>query len=200
MSKTAPTKTEIALLEPFAGLPIERIFVPETAGAFADASAHIIAAGVVGFDTESKPTFVKGEASTGPHVVQFALDDKAYLFQLHRNECHPFLAEILRSDAVLKVGFGLQSDHAQILGKLGVTLSAVLDVSRLFHKLGYKGSTGVRSAVAIVFGRNFRKSKSVTTSNWSQHELTQRQLLYAANDAYAALCVYRELERMNDRN
>ena len=189
--RTAPVKAEISLLEPFDGLPITRIFVPDHQAAFEAACAEILAAGVVGFDTESKPTFLKGEVSTGPHVVQFALPDKAFIFQLDRDACHPFVIEILRSEAVLKVGFGLQSDHAQILAKLGVTLNAVLDLNLTFRSMGYPGTTGVRSAVAILFGRNFRKSKSVTTSNWAQPLLTERQLLYAANDAYAALCVYR---------
>lgn len=197
MHKTVPGKTEIALLEPFDGLPIERIFVPDTAEAFEAACAEILAADAVGFDTESKPTFLKGEVSSGPHVVQFALSDKAFIFQLDKQGCHPFVIEILRAEKVLKVGFGLQSDHAQILAKLGVTLNAVLDLNVRFRRLGYHGTTGVRSAVAILFGKNFRKSKSVTTSNWAQSSLTQRQLLYAANDAYAALCVYRACDRQD---
>lgn len=195
MHKTVPGKAEIALLEPFDGLPIERIFVPDTAEAFEAACAEILAADAVGFDTESKPTFLKGEVSRGPHVVQFALSDKAFIFQLDKQGCHPFVIEILRAEKVLKVGFGLQSDHTQILAKLGVTLNAVLDLNVSFRRLGYHGTTGVRSAVAILFGKNFRKSKSVTTSNWAQPSLTQRQLLYAANDAYAALCVYRACDR-----
>lgn len=189
--RTAPVKAEIALLEPFEGLPISRIFVPDGPAACKAACAEIIAAGVVGFDTESKPTFLKGEVSTGPHVVQFALPNKAFIFQLDRDACRPFVIEILCSEAVLKVGFGLQSDHAQILAKLGIAPNAVLDLNVRFRSMGYPGTTGVRSAVAILFGKNFRKSKSVTTSNWAQPSLTERQLLYAANDAYAALCVYR---------
>jgi len=77
MNKTAPTKADIALLEPFVGLALEHIHVPTTTAAFALATAEIKAAGLVGFDTESKPTFVTGDVSEGPHVVQFALQDKA---------------------------------------------------------------------------------------------------------------------------
>ena len=77
MKKIAPTKAEIALLEPFSGLTLERIHVPTNSEEFASAAAEIKAAGIVGFDTESKPTFVTGDVSEGPHVVQFALHDRA---------------------------------------------------------------------------------------------------------------------------
>ena len=73
MKKAAPSKTEIALLPPFAGLTLERIHVPAGREEFASATAEIMAAGIVGFDTESKPTFAVGDVSEGPHVVQFAL-------------------------------------------------------------------------------------------------------------------------------
>ena len=120
MKKIAPTKDEIALMEPFVGLTLEHIHVPITEEEFASATAAIRAAGIVGFDTESRPTFVVGDVSEGPHVVQFALHDKAYLFQVHRTEGLPFLVELLHSDEVIKVGFGLRSDSGQIFKKLGV--------------------------------------------------------------------------------
>ena len=69
-------------MPPFSGLTLAQIFVPESDAEFAAAAHEILAAGVVGFDTESKPTFARGEESSGPHVVQFALADKAYLFML----------------------------------------------------------------------------------------------------------------------
>ena len=72
MKKSVPSKDETALLEPITGLPIERIHVPATREEFAAATAEIMAAGFVGFDTESKPTFRVGEVSDGPHIVQFA--------------------------------------------------------------------------------------------------------------------------------
>jgi hypothetical protein len=199
MAKPAPSKFESALLEPFSTLPLERIHVPGTAAEFAAATAAIFAAGTVGFDTESKPVFDRGVASTGPHVVQFALDDSAYIFQLHRAECRAFLIEILVSDSVLKVGFGLRSDHAEIRAKLAVTLRAVLDMNDVFRKDGYRGTTGARAAVAIVMKQKFHKSKAVTTSNWSLPQLSPKQLLYAANDAYVAIKVLAALNLPRDQ-
>jgi ribonuclease D len=198
MKKIAPSKAETALLEAFVGLTLERIHVPTTLEEFASATTEILAAGVAGFDTESKPTFVTGEVSEGPHVVQFALQDKAFIFQTDRTDCHPFLIELLQSKDVLKVGFGLKSDRAQIHAKLGVTLGALLDLNSVFSQDGYNHSMGVRAAVGLVLNQKFPKSKKITTSNWAQLQLTPQQLLYAANDAYAALKVLDALKRPYD--
>ena len=194
MQKIVPTKAEIALLEPFVGLALAHIHVPSSKEEFASASAEIQAAGIVGFDTESKPTFVTGDVSTGPHVVQFALHDKAYLFQLHRAEGRPFLIGLLQSEQLIKVGFGLKSDSGQIYAKLGIHIGAVVDLNKVFRMDGYQKEMGVRTAVVLVFDQRFAKSRKVTTSNWSQAELTPQQMLYAANDAYAALKVLEALD------
>lgn len=194
--KTAPTRAEVALLEPFAGLTLECIHVPASTEEFASAAAEIKAAGVAGFDTESRPTFVTGDVSEGPHVVQFALHDRAYLFQLHRMEGQPFLVELLQSEDVIKVGFGLRSDRGHIRAKLGVHFNAVVDLNTVFSMGGYHKEMGVRAAVGLVLKQRFAKPRHVTTSNWSQPQLTPQQMRYAANDAYAALKV---LEALNLR-
>lgn len=194
MQKFAPTKAEIALLKPFVGLTLAHIHVPSSSAEFAAAAAAIKAAGVVGFDTESRPTFAVGEVSNGPHLVQFALRDRAYLFQLHHAAGHPFLLELLQSDAFIKVGFGLGSDSKHIRAKLGVQMRAVVDLNTVFSMDGYHKEMGVRAAVGLVFRQRFAKSRHVTTSNWSQLQLTPQQMLYAANDAYAALKVLEALD------
>jgi ribonuclease D len=194
MKKIAPTKPEIALLEPFVGLTLERIHVPTTKQEFASATSEIMAAGIVGFDTESKPTFVTGDVSEGPHVVQFALHDKAYLFQLHRADGRTYLIELLQSEQVIKVGFDLKSDSKHIYAKLGVHLGGVVDLNTVFSMDGYHKHMGARAAVGLVFKLRFAKPRHVTTSNWSQPQLTPQQMLYAANDAYAALKVLEALD------
>lgn len=195
MKLFAPSKAETGLMAPFVGLPPARIHVPATAAEFAAAVAAIKAARMVGFDTESKPTFVTGDVSEGPHVVQFATLSDAFLFQLHRTDCRACLLELLQSEDVVKVGFGLQSDHGQIHAKLGVPLSAVLDLNMVFRKDGYGSSMGVRAAVGVVLNQRFHKSKKITTSNWAVRQLTEKQRIYAANDAFAALKVLEALDR-----
>ena len=194
MKKAAPTKDDIALMAPFAGLSLAHIHVPISGPEFASAAAEIKAAGIVGFDTESKPTFVVGDVSDGPHVVQFALHDKAYLFQAHRADGHPFLVELLHSDKVLKVGFGLKSDSGHIFRKFGIKFGGVVDLNTVFSRDGYQKELGVRNAVGLVFNQRFAKSRKITTTDWSQRDLTPQQMLYAANDAYAALRVFGALK------
>ena len=194
MKMIAPSKLETALLPPFKALPLAHIQVPDTAAQFAAAVAAIHAAGVVGFDTESKPTFAVGEASQGPHVLQFALDHQVFIFQIHRPGCLDAVVDLLRAPGVQKVGFGLQSDRGQIHNRFGVVPQGVLDLTSIFHRLGYRNAVGVRAAVGIVFQQRFAKSKKTTTSNWALPHLSPGQLLYAANDAYAALKVWQVLQ------
>lgn len=194
MKKTAPSKHETALLPPFDALPLAHIQVPTTPAQFADAVAAIHAAGVVGFDTESKPTFAVGEASQGPHVLQFALAAQAFIFQIYRPGCLDAVVDLLRAPGLQKVGFGLQSDRGQILNRFGVLPQGVLDLTSVFHRLGYRNAVGVRAAVGIVFQQRFAKSKKTTTTNWALAQLSPTQLLYAANDAYAALKVWQVLQ------
>ncbi|MDM0034535.1 3'-5' exonuclease [Variovorax sp. J22P271] len=185
-----PEREDIALLEPFEGLGLKDIRVVASAEDAADAAAALRASGVVGFDTESKPTFAKNEVSGGPHVVQFATREQAWLFQLHRSEFHDTLATLLGDAGLTKAGFGLSSDLSLIRQRFGVEPQGVLDLDSEFRRRGYRRSVGVKTAVALVFKRRFVKSRKATTSNWANRQLTEAQLRYAANDAYAAIRVF----------
>lgn len=191
--KPAPSKVDTLALPVFAGLDLPQIVVPASAAQFEAAACEIAAASAVGFDTESRPTFRLGEVSDGPHIVQFALPNKAFIFQLHHAPAHGPLVALLREPALCKVGFGLGSDRSQILAKLGVVPQAVLDLNAVFSRRGYRRDMGVRAAVALMFEQRFLKSKKTTTTNWAMPQLSAAQLRYAANDAYAALRVWQAL-------
>lgn len=191
----APTKAETALLPAFPGLPPDHIHVPKTEAECKAATDEICAAGIAGFDTEAKPTFRVGEKSGGPHVVQLALTDKAFILQLHRGPCQKMAAEVIASKHVLKVGFGLKNDRGQIRSRLGIPLNHELDLDQIFRKLGYRGQIGVRGAMGALLKLSFPKSKAITTSNWAATDLSLRQLLYAANDAFAALKIMEALQK-----
>lgn len=197
MKKIAPSKTDTAMLEPFSGLSLAQIFIPRTQAEFFVATEEILAAVHVGFDTESKPVFAAGVASDGPHIAQFALHGKAFIFQLRQPACRESLMRILASEDVLKIGFGLKSDLGQIQAKFGIKVRALLDLNHVFSRQGYLKSMGVRAAVGAMLHRRFHKSKHTTTSNWALAQLTPKQLLYAANDAYAALKVFEALKLAN---
>lgn len=194
-----PTKEQIALLPPFPGLSLNRIVVLQTAEQFQDAHEAIENEKFVGFDTETKPTFTKGAEQTGPHVVQFALRDRAYIVQIDRGQPLPFLSSIIESHTIVKVGFGLRSDRGPLLRKLGIEFGAAVELTETLRALRYKHALGAKAAVAVVLGQRLQKSKSVTTSNWASPTLKPNQLLYAANDAYAALSVFRALEAQTSR-
>lgn len=191
--KMPPSREEIAEMEPFVGLELEQIFVVTNERQAALALADLTAVGEVGFDTESKPTFRKGQVSEGPHVLQFSTTEKAYIFQAHVTESHPAIIELLNSPSITKIGFGLGGDLSQISNRFGLRPQAIVDLDRSFRKIGYRNSIGAKTAVAMLFQRKLLKSKSVTTSNWGEPQLSDRQLVYAANDAYAALMVHRAL-------
>ena len=188
-----PSKEQIAQLEPFERLMLDQIELVSTAQQAARALEVLVGVSALGFDTESKPTFAKNEASTGPHIVQLSTLDRAYIFQLQDAECRRAVGLLLQADTVVKAGFGLGDDRRRIIHKLGIDPQGVLDLNTVFKDRGYRKDMGVRGAVAVMFNKRFIKSRKATTSNWANVLLQESQLVYAANDAYAALRVYQAL-------
>lgn len=186
----SPTKDELAALIPLIRLGLNDIVVVSTRAQADEAFLALNSCTVLGFDTESKPTFVRAEISQGPHIVQFSTLCTAYVFQLHDAGCCEIVSLLLVSERITKVGFGLAGDHAQIMRTLGVRPQNVLDLNTVFRDRGYAKEIGVKGAVAVVFNRRFLKSKKATTSNWSNRQLTESQIIYSANDAWAAIQVF----------
>ncbi len=189
-----PDKNEINLLPAFDRLDLRHIELVNTARTAQAAWAELRHATALGFDTESKPTFAKHEASDGPHIVQLSSATTGWIFQLQDAECRAVVAALLESPGILKAGFGLGDDKRRIHSKLGIDFQNVLDLNASFKALGYRKDMGVRGAVAVLFHQRFIKSKKASTSNWANPQLTEAQLVYAANDAYAALRVWAELQ------
>lgn len=193
MSETETATMDIALLPVYPGIVITDVIVVDSAARAADAQAALLATDAIGFDTESKPTFAKGEESTGPHLAQLATDQKAFLFPLGGSPAAAVLdalKAILEAPQTLKVGFGLRDDIKRLQAKFGMGVAPVLDLASALR--GEKrGDVGAKAAVAQFFNQRMLKSKKTSTSNWSNPRLTDRQMLYAANDAQVALRVYR---------
>jgi ribonuclease D len=127
--------------------------------AAARACAELLAGDAIGFDTESRPTFRKGELATGPHLVQLASDDRAWLFPVARGVDRSSLQRILESTAVLKVGFGLGNDRSALRERLGIELANFLDLGEVLRGPGHRGTVGTKVAVAHFLGRKLQKSK-----------------------------------------
>ncbi|MDQ1813346.1 3'-5' exonuclease [Massilia sp. CCM 9210] len=179
-----------ALLPPYDGIKLADVRMVKSDQDAADALAALSSTDVLGFDTESKPTFLKGEQSTGPHLVQLATDEVAYLFQIGAKPSVEVLKAVLESKTILKVGFGLKDDLLRLQSKLGIDTHNVLDLSNALRK-GERNTLGAKTAVARFFGQKLQKSKKITTTNWSLPRLSDKQILYAADDAHVALRVYR---------
>ncbi|HEY0489647.1 MAG TPA: 3'-5' exonuclease [Telluria sp.] len=178
------------LLPPYDGIKMHNVRMVRSDSDAAEALAALLASDAIGFDTESKPTFAKGEVSTGPHLVQLATDDAAYLFQIGASPSVDVLRAVLESPTILKVGFGLSDDVRRLRSKLGIELNNVLDLSTALRR-GERNTLGAKTAVARFFGQRLQKSKKITTTNWALPRLSEKQILYAADDAHVALRVYR---------
>lgn len=189
-----PSREAIAQMPEFVGLPLERIHLVRDDTQAAYAGQALARAGHIGFDTESRPVFVRGQVNDGPHVVQLSTLDEAFIVQVGPGMPEAFLRAVLESEAIVKVGFGLRSDRGPLLAKTGIRLGASIDIGRRLRETGYRHDVGLKAAVAIVLGQRLRKPKSATTSNWALPRLRAAQLLYAANDAYASLAVFHGLD------
>jgi ribonuclease D len=195
-------------LPPYEGIALADVRLVRSRQDADGALAALLATDAIGFDTESKPTFQKGEQSTGPHLVQLATDQHAYLFQIGaRPAVAPassvsdaavppaipgidVLRAVLESPAILKVGFGLGDDLRRLRAKLGIETRNVLDLSTALRR-GERNALGAKTAVARFFGKRLQKSRKITTTNWALPRLSDKQILYAADDAHVALRIYR---------
>jgi RNA polymerase sigma factor for flagellar operon FliA len=174
----------------YAGIALTDVQIVYSVAESAAVLAELMAADVLGFDTESKPTFAKGEVSTGPHLIQLATDRRAYLFPVAGTMALDVLRAVLESAQSLKVGFGLRDDLLRLQSKLGIDCANVLDLAIALRE-DKRGDVGAKSAVARFFGQRLQKSKRISTTNWANPRLTEAQMRYAANDAHVALRVYR---------
>jgi ribonuclease D len=180
-----------AELPPYPGLSLQSVQLVQSREAAAEALAILLAADAFGFDTESKPTFRKGEESTGPHLIQLSIEDRAWLFPLTAQFDISILKPLLESPHVLKVGFGLRDDVKRLASKFGIEMQGVIDLSVALRGI-QKQDFGAKTSVAYFFGQKLQKSKKISTTNWARLPYSTGQMLYAANDAQVPLRVYRE--------
>ena len=190
-----PTKEQIRLMPLFTGINPDNIKVVTDKKEAAAAAAELSKYSCLGFDTESKPCFNKGESSTGPHLIQISSLEKAYLFPTKFPETIDAINQILSDPNIKKVGFGLTNDRKILKAKFGIRLENTEELSTKVKRFaGVKENVGARAAVAMFFQQ--RLSKGAQTSNWAKFPLQEHQIKYAADDAYAALCVAKKLEEL----
>jgi ribonuclease D len=179
-----------------ASLPIRRyegtVSLVATAKELEQARADFRRERVVGFDTETRPSFRKGERHL-PCLVQAATARAVYLFQLSRLDVFPALVELLARQETVKAGVGLAHDMRQLKLVFPFTVNNVLDLGVVARRRGL-GQTGVRNLAGILLG--FRIPKGNRTSNWAAPRLSPAQITYAATDAWACRELYLRFESL----
>lgn len=192
-----PTKEQIRELPVYKGVDLDNIIVVSNKEEAIDAVSELMQYSVLGFDTESKPTFKKGEVSSGPHLIQLSCLSKTFIFPSLFPDVISEVAKVLANSNIKKVGFGLSDDKKALINKFSIKVENTVELSsKVKNFTGVKQNVGARAAVAMLFGQ--RLTKSAQTSNWAAFPLEDYQLLYAANDSYSALCVEIEIEKSND--
>lgn len=170
--------------EEMAQLPIRRyageVCLVTTSADLERARADIRQESIVGFDTETRPAFTKGESHL-PCLVQAATARAVYLFQLRQPDVFPVLAELLTEPRMVKVGVALANDLRPLKLLFPFVEQNVLDLGIVARRCGLS-QTGLRNLAGIFLG--FRIAKGARTSNWAAPRLSAAQIVYAATDAW----------------
>jgi len=182
--------------EDLAQLPIRRyegkVSLVETSRELEQARVDIRQERVVGLDTETRPSFKKGEVHL-PCLVQAATAQAVYLFQLSRLDVFPALVELLAKPQVIKTGVGLAYDLRQLKQVFPFTVEGIVDLGVVARRRNL-GQTGVRNLAGMLLG--FRIPKGNRTSNWAAPRLSPAQINYAATDAWACRELYLKFETL----
>jgi ribonuclease D len=171
-------------------LPIRRyegeVCVVASPEELARAMADIGLESVVGFDTETRPAFRKGEVHL-PCLVQVATARAVYLFQIAQTDFSAPLAGLLSNPAIVKAGVAMSDDLRKLKLVFPFEEAGVVDLGVVARRQGLKQS-GVRNLAAMFLG--FRIPKGASTSNWAAPRLSSQQITYAATDAWACRELY----------
>jgi len=141
---------------------------------------------VLGFDTETRPAFKKGESYL-PSILQLAAGDGVYIFQIGRINFYKPLADILADRNVLKTGIKVSDDIKKLNDVLPFESLAFIELAGMAAKAGIKNA-GIRGLAALLFG--FRISKQTQCSRWDAPTLSHAQIVYAATDAWICREMY----------
>ena len=144
---------------------------------------------IIGFDTESKPTFKKGVTSN-VSLIQFSTDEKAFLFRINKIGLQKELIDIICDEKIKKIGIAIGDDIKALQKIKTFEANNFVDLNKLALELGFKSIGAVKLCILIL---GFSISKSVRLSNWEKSELTNSQIDYAATDAWICNMIYNKL-------
>lgn len=153
--------------------------------------SHLRKHDYVGFDTESRPAFVKGQKFP-ISLTQLATEDEAFLIRNKYTGWPPALIDFLSDPSTLKIGVGIRDDLHSMRANIKTTWEpeGFVELNNVVKDLGVI-SQGIRKLSGLILG--FRISKSAQTSNWEREVLNEKQIRYAATDAWCCFQIYDEL-------
>lgn len=191
MFKESVTPQEIEKLE-YASFP-GKIYVIDSVGAeFNRAIAYLRSQKVIGFDTETRPTFTPGQQRYGVALLQLSGPDKAFLFRVNKLGMHRRLCNLLASEKILKVGAAIHDDIKGLQKLHNYVPRGFEDLQKMVWEWGIRDKS-VKKMAAIIMG--IRISKTQQLSNWEAENLSEAQCLYAATDAWVCREMYIRLMR-----
>lgn len=147
---------------------------------------------VIGFDTETRPSFTAGRINRVA-LLQLSTADRCYLIRLCKFHLLPApVVELLENESVLKVGAAVSGDLVGLNRISAVNARGFVDLQNEVKRFGIENFS-LRKMSAIVLGE--RVSKAQRLSNWEASVLTAQQMLYAATDAWVCLRIYEALRK-----
>lgn len=166
-----------------------RITVIDTPEQAAEAVAVLMRERVIGFDTETKPSFKKGHTNKVA-LMQLSTLDQCFLFRLNMIGIGPELTELLESDDITKIGLSVHDDFNVMHRSSKVQPKDFVELQTFVKQYSINDSS-LQKIFAIIFGKKISKSQRLT--NWEATSLTPSQQAYAATDAWACLMIYNSL-------
>jgi ribonuclease D len=148
---------------------------------------------VLGFDTESRPSFKKGHRNK-VSLIQLATGDLACLFRINKIGIPDELVKILADPDVIKAGVAVHDDLRFLKGVKKFNPGGFIDLQGFVKDFGIQ-SSGLKKLTAIVLG--FRISKRQQVTDWNAEMLTEAQQVYAATDAWVCREIYNKLTSIN---
>ena len=191
LNKNKLSKTEINSLPlRYYNGPIRII---QTAEQAKDACTILIKEKLLGFDTETRPAFNKGQSYL-PSLLQLAGTKVVYLFQLSKCGLPDSITNLLSNVNIIKSGVAIDQDLIELQQILNFKPGGFIDLGDIARSNGLPHH-GLRGLAAFLL--NFRISKSSRTSNWSANQLTKKQIKYAATDAWLGRELYLKYKQIN---
>ena len=185
--KTPMSKEELQLLPLFNHHG--RYELIETVSSALKAIDELKKASSLGFDTETRPSFRKGEFYKVA-LLQLANHECCYLFRLNKIPLSPELVGLLEDEKINKVGVGIRDDIIALQKMLKFTPAGFIDLSEK-TRISKVLSLSLRSLCGMYL--NQRLSKGAKVTNWENPVLSDSQARYAANDAFVGLLVFEKM-------